>query len=205
MQLTFWLDPVCPWCWLTSRWINDIADHRNVHVEWRSISLFVKNDLAADPESPFHTVAKHTHGLLRVLEAVKATEGNDPIGGLYTTMGNFIHHQGRRDVDAGTVLETAGLPVTFADAYDDPTWDAAIADSMAAGLALTGADVGTPILGFTNAAGRDVGFFGPVISRRLPLADALDLWDGLIKVGNVDGFWELKRTRTEQPDFTPAT
>jgi DSBA-like thioredoxin domain len=202
MQLDFWLDPICPWCWLTSRWVNDVAPHRDVQVRWRPISLLFKNDLPSD--SPFFERATHTRNLLRVIESVRAAEGDEPIGNLYTTMGEHIHDRGNSFVEAITVLKESGLDVAHADAFDDEQWDAAIKDGMAEGLALTGSDVGTPILGFTNAKGNKVGFFGPVISRRLPEADALQLWDGLMAVATVDSFWELKRTRTENPDFTPV-
>ena len=203
MQLDFWIDPACPWCWVTSRWVVDVAPHRDLQVNWRPISLKVKNQVT--PDSPFFAVVEHTHGLLRVLEAVRASEGDAPLGALYTAYGEHIHHRGERDVDAALCLTEAGLSTSYADALHDEQWDAAIAASMAEGLALTGNDVGTPILGFDNAAGKRVGFFGPVISRRLPLDQALALWDGVQLTAGIDSFWELKRTRTEGPDFTPVS
>ena len=204
MQVRFWLDPICPRCWLTSRWILDVAPHRDLDITWMPISLFVKNNLAEQPDSPFYEGAKHTHGLLRVLESLRAAEGNGPLEAYYTAAGEYIHHQRDSSVSAATVLAEAGLPAAHAAAYDDPSWDAAIATSMDEGLGLTGTDVGTPIIAFPNANGDTTAFFGPVISRRLPLAQALDLWDGMMLMGRVDSFWELKRTRTENPDFTPV-
>lgn len=200
MQLDFWIDPACPWCWVTSRWVTDIAPHRDVEVRWRPISLKVKNDLG--PDSPWFEAASYTHNLLRVMESVRAAEGDAPLGALYSVYGEHIHHRGDRSRPAGELLAEAGLSTSHADAFDDDTWDAAILASMDEGLALVGTDVGTPILGFTEG-GRRVGFFGPVISRRLPLDQALRLWDGVTTAATVDGFWELKRTRTEDPDFTP--
>jgi hypothetical protein len=201
MQLDFWLDPVCPWCWLTSRWVNDVAPHRDVEVRWRPISLKLKNGL--QPDSPFFERASHTQGLLRVMEAVRAAEGDAPLGGLYSVYGEHIHH-GREALPDPTVLLTeAGLDSSYATAFGDESWDDVIRAAMDEGLALTGNDVGTPILAFDSVDGERVGFFGPVISRRLPLDQALRLWDGLMLVGRVPAFWELKRTRTEAPDFTP--
>jgi hypothetical protein len=139
---------------------------------------------------------------LRVIESVRAAEGDEPIGRLYTAIGEHIHHRDDQRLDPVVALAEAGLPVKHAAATDDEAWDDIIRASMADGLSLTGEDVGTPILGFTNEAGRRVGFFGPVISRRLPLDQGLRLWDGLMLMGGVDSFWELKRTRTESPDFT---
>lgn len=201
MQLDFWIDPACPWCWVTSRWVEDIAPHRDVQVRWRPISLKVKNDV--QPDSPFYDAVVFTHGLLRVLESVRAAEGDEPLGRLYAVYGEHIHHRQERSLSPADLLAEAGLDTSHAAAHDDESWDAVIQASMDEGLALTGNDVGTPILGFTDDRGKRVGFFGPVISRRLPLDDGLRLWDGLMLTATVDGFWELKRTRTEGPDFTP--
>jgi hypothetical protein len=155
-----------------------------------------------DVDSPFYAKVNHTHRLLRVFEAVRAAEGDAPLGHLYTTFGEAIHHQGNSSVTATELLANAGLDASYAAAYDDESWDATIRTQMDEGLALTGNDVGTPILGFTNKSGKKVGFFGPVISRRLPLQDGLDLWDGLHLMAGIDSFWELKRTRTEQTNFS---
>jgi len=201
VQLEFWIDPACPWCWVTSRWALDVAPHRDLDITWRSISLKVKNDVQSD--SPFYDAVVYTHGLLRVLEAVRAGEGDAPLGGLYTVFGEHIHHQQDRSATAVELLAEAGLDTSYAAAFDDESWDSVIQASMDDGLGLTGNDVGTPLLAFVDDRGTRVGFFGPVISRRLPLEQALRLWDGVSLAATVDGFWELKRTRTEGPDFTP--
>lgn len=200
MQLDFWLDPACPWCWLTSRWVVDVTPHRDLDVTWRPISLKIKNNV--QPDSKFYDRVVHTHALLRVMESVRAAEGNEPLGRLYTVYGEHIHHQGDVTVSPATALAEAGLPLEHAAAFDDEAWDPVIETAMKEGLALTGDDVGTPILGFDSNTGKRVGLFGPVISRRLDQSDALALWDGLMLMGRVDGFWELKRTRSEDPDFT---
>lgn len=203
MQLDFWLDPGCPWCWLTSRWIEDIRPHRDIDVTWRSISLKLKND--TQPDSPFYDRATYTLGLLRVMQSVRAAEGNEPLGRLYAVFGEHIHHRQDSSTDAASLLREAGLDERHAAAFDDESLDEIIRADMDEGLALTGQDVGTPLLGFSSRSGRRVGFFGPVISRRLPLDDGLALWDGLVAVAGTDGFWELKRTRAEGPDFTPVS
>lgn len=200
MQLDFWIDPICPWCWVTSRWVNDIAPHRDVEVTWRPISLLLKNQPA--PDSPWYEASVYTHNLLRVMESVRAAEGDAPLGRLYTTFGEHIHHQQDRSKHAAELLAAAGLDTSHAAAFDDPSWDATIRAAMDEGLALTGDDVGTPLLAFVDDRGTKVGFFGPVISRRLPLEQGLRLWDGVTAAATVDGFWELKRTRTEGPDFS---
>jgi hypothetical protein len=138
------------------------------------------------------------------MESVRAAEGDAPIGGLYTAYGEHIHHQQDSTVAAAVVLAEVGLPAHHAEAATDESWDNVIRASMDEGLGLTGPDVGTPILGFESEPGKRIGLFGPVISRRLPLTDGLRLWDGLMLTAGIDSFWELKRTRTESPDFTPV-
>jgi hypothetical protein len=157
------------------------------------------------PDSPFYERVTHTLGLLRVVEAVRAGEGDAAVGGLYTAMGLQIHNGVNSMVSPAQVLADTGLAASYADAYNDVSWDGVISSAMDEGLALTGQEVGTPIIGLTREDGSKVGFFGPVISRRLPMAQALNLWDGLQLFSTVDAFWELKRTRTESPDFTDAS
>ena len=158
----------------------------------------MKNQTATD--SPFYPRVVHTLGLLRVMEAVRAAEGHGPIGELYRVYGEHIHHQKDASLDAATALREAGLSTPYAEAFDDSSWDATIRASMDEGLALTGNDVGTPLLGFETPTG-PVGFFGPVISRRMAIDEALQLWDGVVAAVTIPGFWELKRTRTERPNF----
>jgi 2-hydroxychromene-2-carboxylate isomerase len=201
VQLDFWIDPVCPWCWLTSRWVVDVAPHRDLDVRWRPISLLMKNNTT--PESPFYDVTRHSLGLLRVMESVRAAEGDAPLGALYGVYGEHIHERGDRFVDPARGLGLAGLPTSHAAAFEDSSFDAVIAAAMDEGLSLTGPDVGTPILGFDDLEGRRVGWFGPVISRRLAREQALRLWDGVVAVASVPHMWELKRTRTESPAFGP--
>ena len=136
-----------------------------------------------------------------MLESVRADEGNDRIGELYTAYGRRIHHDQNLEFDPADALAEAGIDTKHAAAMNDDSFDDIIRAHMDDGLSLTGNDVGTPILGFTNSAGKRVGFFGPVISQRLAHADALNLWDGIMLTAGIDSFWELKRTRTEQPQF----
>lgn len=184
---------------MTSRWAVDVAADRDITIHWRPISLLLKNDLSA--ESPFFEPAMRTHQLLRVFESVRASEGEGRLGDLYTAYGRRIHHDQNTTFDPAEALAEAGIDTSHATAMDDETFDAIIRAHMDEGLALTGNDVGTPLLGFTNSGGNRVGFFGPVISRRPSHEDGLKLWDGLMLAADIDGFWELKRTRTESPVF----
>jgi hypothetical protein len=161
-----------------------------------------KNNVA--PESPWYERSSHNHRLLRVLESVRAEHGEEAVARLYFSFGERIHDKAEGLIDPAPSLAACELPAHHAAAFDDESFDAAIRSSMDEGLALTGQDVGTPILGFVNSVGKKVGFFGPVISRRLNHADALQMWDGIMAMATIDCFWELKRSRTESPNFTPA-
>jgi hypothetical protein len=161
-----------------------------------------KNNVATD--SPWYERSFHNHRLLRVLESVRAEHGDDAVAKLYFSFGERIHDKAEGLIDPVPSLLACDLPAHHAAAMDDESFDPVIRSSMDEGLALTGNDVGTPIVGFVNNAGKKVGFFGPVMSRRLNHADALQMWDGIIAMAGIDSFWELKRTRTESPNFTPV-
>ena len=196
MRVNYWLDPVCPWCWMTSRWLIDVAPHRDLDITWRSISLKLKN--AANPDHPFAELYNTSHRLLRVLESVRAQHGNEAVSALYTEYGTRIHHGQDLNFAPADALESAGLDPRHGEAADLVALDDLIAADMAEGRALTGDDVGTPLIGFDDSNGDAVGIFGPVISRPLKLDDALRLWDSVHGAATIPGFWELKRTRTER-------
>ncbi len=191
---------------MTARWAVDaVAPERDLDISWEPISLLYKNDPAEGSE--YHVASLFTHKLLRVMEAVKAAEDHEAARRFYWQCGAVIHH----DRDAGTVeitdvlsgdatrfLEAAGLDPSYNQAFDDESWDEVIRQRMQMGLDLVGTEVGTPILAFDTPSGR-TGIFGPVISRIPPGGEAIDLWDAMTKMATTNGFWELKRTRTENP------
>ncbi|MEL7158246.1 MAG: disulfide bond formation protein DsbA, partial [Actinomycetota bacterium] len=142
-----------------------------------------------------------THRLLRVMESVRASEGDDPIFDLYWEYGRRIHHDGDRNFDPAEALAAVGLDTKHAAAFDDESWDAEITKRMQVGLDLAGTDIGTPIIAFDDDDGDRVALFGPVITRVPNDQLSLQLWDGLVACATVPGFWELKRTRTERPEF----
>ena len=200
MKVEFWFDPICPFCWMTSRWINEVAPARDLVIEWRPISLLFKND--PPPDSEYFGPVSRTRDLLRVVESVRAGGHADRIGSLYTEFGRRIHNQKELMFDVGEVLELVGLDRSHAAAMDDESFDAAIHAGMDDGLALVGNDVGTPIVAVTAKAGR-VGLFGPVISELPDPEDGLRLWDGFIAMAETPSFFELKRTRTGPPSLPP--
>lgn len=184
---------------MTARWVVNISEARDIEVTWKPISLLVKNK--PEPDSEYFEPLQKAHNMLRVMESVRAAEGDGPIQSLYFELGARIHHDKELDFDIADVLTSVGLDPSHAAALDDESFDAAIQTSMDDGLGLTGDDVGTPIIAKLNSAGKRVAYFGPVITRAPEGEDALKLWDGLNMLMDVEGFWELKRTRTEGPEF----
>jgi hypothetical protein len=149
---------------------------------------------------------KFTHGLLRVMESVRAAAdtpqtGNAHVFKLYWQAGTWIHHDGNREFTASDLLEAVGLDPSHAAAFDEENWDAAIRTDMDTGLELVGNDVGTPIIAFDRSNGERAGYFGPVINKVPPKEEGLAMWDGLVAMMNVDSFFELKRTRSGGLDF----
>ncbi len=198
-SVRFWVDPICPWCWVTSQWIREIASQRDLDITWEPISLLIKN--APEPDSAFYEPLRWTYGLLRVMEAVRAMDGEVAVGNLYVEYGRRIHHDGQRMWDAQLALEATGLDLAHAAAATDEQWDKQIKTRMDAGLALVGNDVGTPIIAFTASGGREVGAFGPVITKVPSAEDSLRLWEAFVTMAELEEFWELKRTRTKGPEF----
>jgi hypothetical protein len=200
-QVRFWVDPICPWCWVTARWALEVAPERDVELIWKPISLFFKNN--PDPDARFFEPLQWTLGLLRVMESVRVTEGDGPLGELYVEYGRRIHHDKERLWDPADALAAVGIDVKHASAATDDAWDEAVRAGMQEGIDLVGDEVGTPIIAFDDESGRTVACFGPVITRVPPREDALRLWDAFVTLTEMDGFWELKRTRTEGPDLGP--
>ena len=184
---------------MTARWVVSIAEDRDLSVNWKPISLLVKNN--PDPDNEYYAPVLKTHQMLRVMESVRAAEGDGVIQKFYFEIGARIHHDENLDFDMVDVLETVGLDVGHAKALDDESFDAAIQASMDDGLGLAGDDVGTPIIATTSTKGVRAAYFGPVITQVPEHEDSLKLWDSMVGMLDIDGFWELKRTRTERPDF----
>jgi hypothetical protein len=185
---------------VTARWVvEEVAPHRDLNLIWQPISLLFKNEPPID--SPYYDGAMVGHRMLRVMEAMRADLGDDSVFDWYWLCGTTLHHDKNPAADLGDLLETVGRDRKYAAAADDEQWDAEIRTRMDAGLALVGSDVGTPIIAFECSDGEKRGIFGPVITR-VPSGDkALTVWDAMESLATMDGFWELKRTRTEPPEF----
>ena len=196
-EVDFYFDPVCPWAWMTSRWMLEVEKVRPVTVRWHVMSLSVLNEDKDVPEEYRDAIAK-AWGPVRVVIAAEAAHGPEVVEPLYTALGTRIHHD-QRDIDRDLVSEAlaeAGLPAELADAMDDHSLDDAVRASHMAGMEPVGQEVGTPTIHVGDTA-----FFGPVISPA-PKGDAAGkLWDGVLAVAETDGFFELKRSRTRDPIF----
>ena len=214
-DIRFYFDPVCPFAWMTSKWVRMVAAQRDYTVEWRFISLRLIN-AAVDYDSHFPAGYEegHTSGLrlLRVAARTRAEHGRDAVGAFYQAVSSEIFDStGARRADAGDpgsreftapLLASAGLPADLADALDDPRWDAGIQAEGDEALALTGKDVGTPILHFSPPDG--AALFGPVISRLPSPQDAVRLWDHVTGLASFPGFAELKRACASGRSCAPS-
>lgn len=185
---------------MTARWVVDeVRPHRDIEVTWQPISLFRKNE--ADPATERGARYWRTHRLLRVMESVRETEGEAAVEALYWEYGRRIHHDRTLEFPVEDALVAAGLEDWHGVAYEDDRWDEVIAERMDKGIALAGDDIGTPIVAFANRDGDLRAYFGPVITKVPPTEDSVAMFDALVAMIDVEGFWELKRTRTEGPQF----
>lgn len=194
----FWFDPLCPWAWITSRWILAAAEVRPIDVEWHVMSLACLNAGRADLSEGYRKMLAEAWGPVRVCIATEEEYGPEVLGPLYTAMGTRFHVEGRPK-DRPTMEEAlagAGLPTSLAGAADSGELDAALKKSHHAGMDLVGEDVGTPVISVRGAA-----IFGPVVTPA-PRGEAAGvLWDGVLAVIGTEGFFELKRSRTTPPIF----
>ena len=214
-DINFYFDPVCPFAWMTSKWVRIVMAQRDYTVDWRFISLRMVNaDVDYDAHFPPEYEAGHTAGLrlLRVAAKARAEQGREAVGPLYAAFGAHIFdsepdtsddiptrdHRGTRGF-VEPILVEAGLPLELADALDDTSFDPEIRAETDEALTLTGKDVGTPIIHFEPPTG--VSFFGPVISRLPSEDDAVRLWDHVVGLASFPGFAELKRSLREQPQL----
>jgi len=211
-DIEFFWDPVCPFAWITSRWVEKVAAQKEYNVDWRFISLRLLNkekDYATEfpPEYEFG----HTAGLrmLRVAAAVRHDLGREPLGALVAAYGQSYWDQPKgigaqrrlsTPEHAAEVLAAAGLDPTYSNALDRTEWDTLLDAETELALSRTGRDVGTPIITFQPPDG--LSFFGPVISRVPDDEEAVELWDAVTKLASFPGFAEMKRSLREVPQLS---
>lgn len=198
----FWFDPLCPWAWITSRWMLEVQGVRDVSVNWHVMSLAVLNE-GRDLPDEYASFLARAWGPVRVITAARLAHGQDTVLPLYTAMGTRLHNGGETDLEAVTVASLAdvGLPAALADAATSGEFDDALRESHLAGMAPVGMDVGTPVIHVGGADGERVAFFGPVVTPTPRGEAAGRLWDGTLLVASTPGFYEIKRSRSVSPSF----
>jgi len=193
----FWFDPICPWAWMTSRWMLEVEKVRPVDVRWHVMSLAVLNSGRELPEQ-YRELMDRAWGPVRVVTAARELHGDAVVLPLYTAMGNRIH-PGKNDNYDQVIAESlaeVGLPAELAAYATKEDFDEQLRKSHSEGIGLVGEDVGTPVVAFNGVA-----FFGPVVTPTPKGQAAANLWDGSVLVASVPGFYEIKRTRTQGPIF----
>jgi 2-hydroxychromene-2-carboxylate isomerase len=194
----FWFDPICPWAWIASRWLLEVAELRPVRPRWHVMSLSVLNEDKPDLPEQYRDLLVKGWGPVRVCIAAEQKAGPEILGPLYTALGTRFHI-GKEPLERSTVeaaLAEVGLPAGLADAMDSTEFDQALRASHADGMDRVGYEVGTPVISVHGNS-----FFGPVLTPIPRGQDAAALWDGVMLVTKNDGFFELKRSRTRDPIF----
>jgi len=196
-HVDLWVDPACPWAWLTSRWLLEAAKVRNFDVDFHVMSLAVLNE-GRELSDEYAELMKKAWGPVRVLIAAELRFGNEVVEPLYSAMGTRYHVEGEKDLDQLIIdaLMDLGLDADLADAADSTEFDKALRESHHEGMDPVGYDVGTPVIHVG-----DVAFFGPVVTPAPKGEAAGRLFDGVVLVASTPGFYELKRTRSEGPNF----
>ncbi|WP_199423912.1 mycothiol-dependent nitroreductase Rv2466c family protein [Actinotalea solisilvae] len=194
----FWFDPVCPWAWMTSRWMTEVEQVRDVEVRWHVMSLAVLNE-GRDLPADYRRSMDDAWGPVRVVTAARLAHGDAVVKPLYDAIGTRLHPGGRKDERLAVVAEAlaeVGLPAELIEAASSDEHDAELRASHQRAIDLVGDDVGTPVVAINGTA-----FFGPVMTPAPKGEDAGRLWDGFVLVTGVPGFYELKRSRKDGPIF----
>ncbi len=197
-RVDLWVDPICPWAWITSRWLLETRLVRDIDVRLHTMSLSVLND-GRDLPAEYADLMKRAWGPVRVMTAVEATQGNERLEPFYSAFGNRYHVGAQRDdllEVARAALIDADLDPSLVEAAASDELDEELRASHFAGMNPVGFDVGTPVIHVG-----DVAFFGPVVTPAPKGEAAGRLFDGVLAVASTPGFYELKRTRTQDPSF----
>ncbi|WP_255769515.1 mycothiol-dependent nitroreductase Rv2466c family protein [Pseudarthrobacter sulfonivorans] len=196
-QADFWFDPLCPFAWITSRWIGEVEAVRDIRTDWHVMSLSVLNE-GRDLDAGYRELMERGWAPVRVIIAAQEQHGDQVVKPLYDAMGTLIHVGGEKDFDVviSKALAECGLPASLADAATTDAFDPQLRASHEKGISLVGQDVGTPVVAFNGTA-----FFGPVLTRIPRGEQAGQLWDASVTLASYPHFFEIKRSRSESPEF----
>ena len=201
----FFVDPSCPWAWVTSRWLKAVAPQRDLAVTWRSHCLEIRDDYGVAPtvaeERRERVIAAHAvgHRMLRIFEAARASVGEEAVDALYTAWGPRFFTRDRSEDDAllRACVAACDLDAALLDAADDEKWDAPIVESMEVAYEFGGPKTQTPTIVVRTDPPH--GFKGPVMAS-VPAADAcVRFWDALMVISEEPGFFEITRPRSTPP------
>jgi 2-hydroxychromene-2-carboxylate isomerase len=197
ISVEMWFDPICPWAWLTSRWLMEVERVRDVEVTWSVMSLAVLNDGRELP-SEYRSMMERSWGPVRVIVAAARDHGHTVIKPLFDAMGTRIHLGGEEDYlqVISAALQEVGLPADLLRFATSSDVDVDVRVSHDRAIALVGEEVGTPVIAMAGSA-----FFGPVVTPAPKGEAAGRLWDGWVLMTGTPGFFEIKRTRTQSPVF----
>lgn len=198
-SVDFWLDPLCPWSWLTAQWLQEVQRQAELEVRWGVMSLAILNEGNEIPPE-WQPYVDMSWQAARAVEAARAEGDATAFVAFLNGLGERYHVEGRRDLDLviKECLAVAGLPDVIADRALTTELDATVREAHDTAMALGGSDVGSPILAFDGPEGR-VGFYGPILSRVPVGADAVTFFEATRTLALTPGFFELKRTRDEEP------
>lgn len=199
------VDPSCPWAWITSRWLKEVAPQRGLDLTWKSFCIEIRDDYGLQPTIPEHlrefAATSHAiaHRLLRIFEAARASAGEEAVDALYTEWGRrfFTDHPRADESLVAEALGASGLDSGLLEAGEDDAWDTAIVTAMETAYEFGGTKSQTPVVVVRSDPPH--GFKGPVMSPAPTGEGAVRLWDALAIVSREPGFFEITRPRTNPP------
>lgn len=197
MNIEFYFDPSCPWCWVTSRWLVEVSEHRDLKINWLPFSLVLKNgELDGDDVTGHLDTHMIAHKLLRIIEAIHKSEGIDR-GTLYTAFGRAYYNDKTLNDDdfIPAVIRQLDISESYLEEADNSKHDLVLQQHLNNAIKIVGDDVGVPQIIFVNEKGEKQGFFGPVLQGLPDTQDGLKLFDGIAQLATHSYFYELKRTR----------